>query len=323
MSHKINGCYMNGNTFVQPDQDEGNYKPIPSGPPPRNDYGPYGGPVPFYQGPGPDYCCMNRPNRHGPIIKYPPIINDGPCECIDHIHEQHYLKPTIVDDCDCEDWIKPKPPVRGNVPTVINIETKLLISVQLTLYGVREEDDITVILTEGQQYCMYYVTEEGVFKATGYLKVIDTSIPTREYQYIGNTEPTAQNAYIILDCSTIGNADIKKIYINTIRSITEVTGDEKINGCECCLDYKFIEEDNNSSDNTTGGEDSSTDDKKDDNQETNNKPSGGNNCDCDDKKKPPTMFKPKRHHHTHCCGDDHKHCNDCEDDVCCLHYKEI
>lgn len=205
--HCVDGCYMEGNTFIQPDQAQGNYT-IPSN-------------SPFYEKVKPDFYCSMTPPR-SPIMRYPPLINDGPCECISHLHEDHVLRPTMICHCCNDDYVKPEPPKRMEIPSVVNIETKLIVSVKVTLYSVREEDDVTLILSEGKKYKILYVTKDGVFERTGILKVIDTNIPIREYQYIGNTDAIAQDAYLILDSSTVGNAEVHKIFINTIRSITEI-----------------------------------------------------------------------------------------------------
>lgn len=202
MSCNMHGYFLEGNTFYEPEGDVGNYHRPHHHPP-----------------------C--EPPHRGPIVVHPPIIN-RPCECIEHDDCGHHcLHPTHIIDFN-DDWHKPYPPQRYDIPSIINIETKLIITLQITLYGAKEEDDVTLILSEGKTYEVCYITEEGVFKIKGMLTTIDTSIPIREYQYIGNTEPIASSAYLIFDCSNIGKSDVKKVFINSIRSIEEVAADVQI-----------------------------------------------------------------------------------------------
>lgn len=253
----VNGCYMNGNTFVEPDQDQGLPERVPiCNLPKHHFYGPH-----------------HHHHHHGPIIlNHPPLINATPCRCgtcQENIHCDHYLKPTIIDGCCCDDdYIKPDPPNRLDIPNILNIETKLLVSLQITLYGVKEEDDVTLILSEGKQYTVYYLTEKGIFKATGHLKKIDKGIPLRECQYIGNTSDIAKDAYIILDCSTIGNSDIVKIYINSIRYIEEVVEETEDNTTN---EDELTPDDGTQEDNINGGttEESNNEEGSTDNKETN------------------------------------------------------
>ena len=153
-------------------------------------------------------CCHN----HGKPEKLPPIKRP------EH-PDDYYVNPPYIPsavECNC------KIPDRYPVSNIINVESQLLITLKITLYGVKEEDDKTVILENGKKYNITYLTESGVKNITGILRYIDTTIPTDCIRYIGEYNEVADFAYIIVDGSTEGNSNIVKIFIRSLRSIDEI-----------------------------------------------------------------------------------------------------
>lgn len=153
-------------------------------------------------------CCHN----HGKPEKLPPIKRP------EH-PDDYYVNPPYIPsavECNC------KIPDRYPVSNIINVESQLLITLKITLYGVKEEDDKTVILENGKKYNITYLTESGVKNITGILRYIDTTIPTDCIRYIGEYNEVTDFAYIIVDGSTEGNSNIVKIFIRSLRSIDEV-----------------------------------------------------------------------------------------------------
>lgn len=186
------------------DYDPNHYKRKP------HPYGQVPNKAPFVPyGPKPPVCpCAHK---HGKPEKLPPIKRpERP--------DDYYTHPPIIpsaNDCNCTI------PDRFPVSNIINVESQLLITLKVTLYGVREEDDVTVILEKGKQYTFTYITEQGVRQITGYLKYIDTNIPTDCIRYIGESNEVTDQSYIIVDASTTGNSDIVKIFIRSLRGIKE------------------------------------------------------------------------------------------------------
>lgn len=188
-NYYIDGHYMYGNTFMQP--------PF------------YGQPnIPY--GPKPPICPAYH--CHGEPDKLPPI--QRPCHGDDYYNNPPYI-PSAV-ECDCA------LPDRFPVSNIINVESKLLISLKITLYGVKEEDDVTVVLENNKKYKFTYLTESGVKDLTGILKYIDTNIPTDCIRYIGEFNEVTNYAYIIVDGSTEGSSNIVKIFIRSLRGIEEI-----------------------------------------------------------------------------------------------------
>lgn len=153
--------------------------------------------------------------------------------------------------------------IRGCVPNIINVETMLVKSLKIYLYGVREEDDHSYTLDIGKRYAITYITEQGMKVADGYLRFLSSSIPEDCTKYVGDYTSTAAQAFIGIDCSAKGVSDKRKIYISTIRGIKPLDDDEdyvapaeseevkkfsilerleeilnelEANGCDCCAE---------------------------------------------------------------------------------------
>lgn len=218
------GCHNHKNTTIGP-------KPPIYGQPPFTNYGPKPPICPCY-------------HQHGEAEKLPPIKRP------EH-PDSYYTNPPFIPsakECNC------KLPDRFPVSNIINVESKLIISLKITLYGITEEDDITIILENGKKYKITYITEEGVKQVTGILRYIDSNIPTDCIRYIGEYNEVTDFAYIIVDGSTDANSNIVKIFIRSLRSIEEIK-----------------EEENSNTENN--GENETTDDSSTDNNE-NTSPEG-------------------------------------------------
>jgi len=123
-------------------------------------------------------------------------------------------------NCDCE-LCKAgiiRDPLMFNV---VNIETSIVKTLKLTLYGTSSDKDKTVEMKEGNRYAVTYITERGMVTSVGYLELISDSVPDKCTRYIGgaNSMATVSSAYIGMDCSTEGHSDKRKIYIATIRFV--------------------------------------------------------------------------------------------------------
>ena len=191
--------------------------------------------------------------------------------------ESYYTNPPFIpsiNKCNCD--IQDRYPVSN----IINVESQLLITLKITLYGVNKEDDKTIILEYGKKYKFIYLTEDGVKEVTGTLKFIDSTIPTECIRYIGNSNSVTDFAYIIIDASSEGNSNIVKIFIRSLRGIEEITessgaGD---NTGEDNTDNQPSEDNNTPSedkDNDSTGTEENPDQGEEDN--TDNQPSEDNN----------------------------------------------
>lgn len=109
---------------------------------------------------------------------------------------------------------------------IVNIETRLINSLEITLYRMKEEDDTNLVLEIGKMYSVVYMTEGGLKVAKGILRLIDTTIPDECQRYIGEFNESVITAWIGLDCSTVGKSDKRKIYIASIRGLEEVPEDD-------------------------------------------------------------------------------------------------
>lgn len=107
------------------------------------------------------------------------------------------------------------------VSNVINVQSKLLLSLELTIFNVKEENDIKLVLEQGKKYNVTYITEYGLQKVTGVLKTIDPNIPLLPVRYIGVSNEVTDLCYIVIDDSTECKSSIKKIFIRSIRDISE------------------------------------------------------------------------------------------------------
>ena len=194
------GCQNHNNLAMAPHRDPHNY-----GEPKRPPFVPYG--------PKPPICPCHY---HGEPEKLPPIKRP------DH-DDKYYEHPPYIPSaqgCNC------KIPDRMPVSNIINVESQLLITLKITLYGVSEEDDKTIILENGKEYIITYITEDGVRQITGVLRYIDYNIPTECVRYIGEYNTITDQSYIIVDGSTAGYSNIVKIFIRSLRDIVDVKKDE-------------------------------------------------------------------------------------------------
>lgn len=151
--------------------------------------------------------------------------------------------------------------IRGEVPTVTNIETMIEKTLKVYIYGVTEDQDKVYSLELGKRYAITYISELGVRAADGYLRYFSTSIPEDCTKWIGSYSSTSAQAFIGMDCSSKGVSDKRKIYIANIRAIEALNDDEdyvapteddetkkysilerleeilealEANGCDCC-----------------------------------------------------------------------------------------
>lgn len=194
------GCQNHNNLAMAPHRDPHNY-----GEPKKPPFVPYG--------PKPPICPCHY---HGEPEKLPPIKRP------DH-DDKYYEHPPYIPSaqgCNC------KIPDRMPVSNIINVESQLLITLKITLYGVSEEDDKTIILENGKEYIITYITEDGVRQITGVLRYIDYNIPTECVRYIGEYNTVTDQSYIIVDGSTVGYSNIVKIFIRSLRDIVEVKKDD-------------------------------------------------------------------------------------------------
>lgn len=203
-SHIINGHYMYGNTFIQPEMVH--YKNIPM-------------------------------HAMAPIIRnIPPYPDVDMCTACHHVNiNDDGIAYTNPDDesqtCDCDCPVCVKEIIRDPMAlNVVNIETSIVKTLKITLYGITKDKDVTIEMKQGGRYAVTYVTESGLITSIGYLELISTSIPDTCTRYIGgaNSQVTAANAYIGMDCSTEGHSNKCKIYISTIRNIQVLKDGEQV-----------------------------------------------------------------------------------------------
>lgn len=184
------GHYMFGNTFCE------NGRP------------PYYNCIPHHQQPG----LRDFPNKQ-PFTDGTPFHPDS-------------NNPNCTGNCGCGNGT-------GNVVrsplmyNLVNIETKLITSLQITLYGVTKDLDKEIIMEIGKRYAITYITESGFKTADGILKEISKAIPDNCMRYIGEYNATAVQAYIGMDCSDKGISDKRMIYICSIRDIQPLEFDEE------------------------------------------------------------------------------------------------
>ena len=151
--------------------------------------------------------------------------------------DSYYNNPPYIpqpNNCNCV------APDRFPVSNIINVESKLILSLQIKLYSVTEEDDVTIVLENNKKYKITYLTESGVKEITAILKYIDYNIPTDCVRYIGEYNNVTNQAYIIVDASTEGNSDIRKIFIKSLRGIEEIVESSNINNDEVDKDEEII-----------------------------------------------------------------------------------
>lgn len=204
-SHIINGHYMFGNTFIQPE-------------------------MPMYE----RICHHNMAPVVRPMPPYPDIVNRPNCPNGKHCYYLGYESElnkvdTPYDDsiynetsCECEDCpFAPNGIIRDPLMfNVVNIETSIIKTLKVTIYGVSPDQDKTVEMKIGNRYAVTYITEHGLITSVGRLELISESVPDDCTRYINtNNMAAASTAYIGMDCSSEGNSDKRKIYIGTIRYI--------------------------------------------------------------------------------------------------------
>jgi hypothetical protein len=172
-----------------------------------------------------------------PIPPYPDMVN-RPVQCpsggncyFNHSDgvttvETQYIEDANTQECnDCDSC-----PLAYNsvirdplVTSVVNIETTVIKTLKITLYGNTTEKDKTVEMKTGSRYAITYITEHGLVTSIGYLELISDSVPDECTRYInGNNVAAVSSAYIGMDCSTEGHSDKRKIYISTIRLVQEL-----------------------------------------------------------------------------------------------------
>lgn len=114
-----------------------------------------------------------------------------------------------------------------NVPSVQQISTIMVKSLKIHIHGDTPNQDRAYTLTPGERYAIIYVAESGVCVADGYLETFGASIPDKCDRYIGVTDTSVSEAYLVMDCSTRGKADRRRIYIASIRDINPLDIDEE------------------------------------------------------------------------------------------------
>ena len=253
--HIINGHYMFGNTFIQPEMPmyekipHHNMAPVERPMPPRPGVGkpPHPNmnparPIP----PHPGTVPPKRPKHphFGTMPPYPDMENrpiccpDGKPGCCLGYEDSANKIDTPYDDsaydennCECEDCPFAsdgiiRDPLMFNV---VNIETSIVKTLKVTLYGTSVDQDKTVNMKVGSRYAVTYITEHGLITSVGRLELISESVPDTCTRYINATNmAAASTAYIGMDCSTEGSSDKRKIYIATIRYIQELEDGEEV-----------------------------------------------------------------------------------------------
>ena len=214
-SHIINGHYMFGNTFIQPEMPM--YERIT-----HHCMAPVGRPMPPY----PD--MVNRPitcsGGNGCCLSYEDSSNK-----IDTPYDDSDYDKKSCDACiDCP-FASDDIDRNSLMFNVVNIETTVIKTLKVTIYGTSKDQDKTVEMKIGNRYAVTYVTEHGLITSVGKLELISESVPDACTRYINtNNMAAASTAYIGMDCSTEGNSDKRKIYIGTIRYIQEIKNGEEV-----------------------------------------------------------------------------------------------
>jgi hypothetical protein len=212
--HIINGHYMYGNTFIQPDLPI--YNKIP-----HHIMAPVSRPIPPY----PD--MINRPincpgGKPGCNLSYEDTANK-----IDTPYEDSSYS---GDDCNCDEC-----PFSSNgiirdplMFNVFELETSIIKTLRVKIYGTSAEQDKTIEMETGKRYAVTYITEHGLITSVGRLELISDSVPDSCTRYIKtNNMAATSTAYIGMDCSTEGNSDKRKIYITSIRFIQKLEDGEE------------------------------------------------------------------------------------------------
>ena len=203
----INGHYMFGNTFIQPEMPI--YYRIP-----HHNMAPALRPMPPYPdcNMAPTQCPNGKP---GCCLGYEDSSNKIDAPYDDSAYDEN-------NKCDCTDCPFAtsgivRDPLMFNV---VNIETSVVKTLKVTIYGTSKDQDKTVEMKVGNKYAVTYITEHGLITSVGRLELISDSVPDTCTRYINATNmAAASSAYIGMDCSSEGYSDKRKIYIGTIRYI--------------------------------------------------------------------------------------------------------
>lgn len=221
-SHIINGHYMFGNTFIQPEMPI--YNRIP-----HHNMAPVGRPMPPY--PDMIHRPINCPgDKAGCCFGYEDSTNKVDTPYDDSSYNEN--------SCDCKDCpFAPDGIIRDPLMfNVVNIETSVIKTLKITIYGTSKDQDKTIEMKIGNRYAVTYITEHGLITSVGRLEIISESVPDVCTRYINSTNmAAASTAYIGVDCSTEGKSDKRKIYIGTIRYIQELEEDEVVESEEVRL----------------------------------------------------------------------------------------
>lgn len=129
-----------------------------------------------------------------------------------------------------------KPPF--NVPSVKQISSVMVKSFKIYIHGDTEIQDRAYTLSPGNRYVIMYITESGVCMADGYLEELGSSLPDKCDKYIGALDTSISEAYIVLDCSSRGKADRRRIYVANIRDIKPLEANEDYKKPEIPSDVK-------------------------------------------------------------------------------------
>lgn len=285
--HIINGHYMFGNTFIQPEMPM--YNKIP-----HHNMAPVKRPMPPYPDleTRPNHCVNKKP---GCSLGYEDTANRIDTPYDDSAYEDNRECtdcPLITDDI-----------IRDPLAySVIEIATSIVKTLKVNIYAIDKNQDKTIEMRVGNRYAITYLTEHGLIVSVGRLEIISDSVPDDCTRYIKTTNMSAAStAYIGMDCSTEGNSDKRKIYIATIRNIQELNDEimpeeeesiksrlDKLfdaieNGdlvfCKNCSCNNTTPEDNNGSDDNTtpeGGNNESGDDITTPENGSDTIPEGGN-----------------------------------------------
>lgn len=214
-SHIINGHYMFGNTFIQPEMPM--YERIV-----HHNMAPVVRPMPPYPDivTRPIHCPGGKP---GCCLGYEDSANKIDTPYDDSAYDES--------NCDCTDCPFAadgiiRDPLMFNV---VNIETSIVKTLKVTIYGTSADQDKTIKMKVGNRYAITYITEHGLITSVGRLELISESVPDTCTRYINTTNmAAASTAYIGVDCSTEGKSDKRKIYIATIRYIQELEDGEEV-----------------------------------------------------------------------------------------------
>lgn len=213
-SHIINGHYMFGNTFIQPEMPM--YERIV-----HHNVAPVRRPIPPYpdMNTRPIHCPAGKP---GCCLGY----EDSTTKV-----DTPYDDSSYSENCDCTDCPFSGIGINRNslLFNVLDIETSIVKTLKVTIYGTSVDKDKTIEMKTGSRYAVTYITEHGLITTVGRLELISESVPDACTRYINTTNmAAASTAYIGMDCSTEGNSDKRKIYIATIRYIQEIVDDTEV-----------------------------------------------------------------------------------------------